>query len=85
MRSLSIVLGLLALAVSRAYGTALTYKLGASERACFFTNIEIAQAKIAFYFAVGHPPYFVISRVNQACTGTIGRFFRCRLSRRRSE
>lgn len=51
----SMIFGLLALAVSTAYGTALTYKLGASERACFFTNIEIAQAKIAFYFAVSPP------------------------------
>lgn len=49
------VFGLLALAVSSAYGTALTYKLGASEKACFFSNIEIAQAKIAFYFAVSAP------------------------------
>jgi len=47
------IFGLLALTVSTVYGTALTYKLGASERACFFTNIEIAQAKVAFYFAVG--------------------------------
>lgn len=53
MRFSSTIFGLLALAVSTVYGTALTYKLGASERACFFTNIEIAQAKIAFYFAVG--------------------------------
>jgi len=52
MRSLSILLGLLALAVSSVYGTALTYKLGASEKACFFTNVERQDAKVAFYFAV---------------------------------
>jgi hypothetical protein len=51
----SMLLGLLALTVSTVYGTALTYKLGASEKACFFTNIEIGQAKIAFYFAASLP------------------------------
>jgi hypothetical protein len=52
MRSLSVLLGLLALAVSGAYGTALTYKLGANEKACFFTFVERANAKVAYYFAV---------------------------------
>lgn len=52
MQLSSMLFGLLALTVSTVYGTALTYKLGASEKACFFTNIEIGQAKIAFYFAV---------------------------------
>ncbi|KAE8449630.1 hypothetical protein EG329_007960 [Mollisiaceae sp. DMI_Dod_QoI] len=32
--------------------TALTYKLGANEKACFFSNVENKGAKIAFYFAV---------------------------------
>jgi hypothetical protein len=32
--------------------TALTYKLTANEKACFFTNVENKGAKIAFYFAV---------------------------------
>lgn len=32
--------------------TALTYKLSANEKACFFSNVENKGAKIAFYFAV---------------------------------
>ncbi|PMD21566.1 endosomal cargo receptor [Hyaloscypha hepaticicola] len=32
--------------------TALTYKLAANEKACFFTNVENKGAKLAFYFAV---------------------------------
>jgi hypothetical protein len=32
--------------------TALTYKLLANEKACFFANVENKGAKIAFYFAV---------------------------------
>lgn len=35
--------------------TALTYKLSANERACFYSWVENKGAKIAFYFAVsGH-------------------------------
>ncbi|KIW29763.1 uncharacterized protein PV07_05552 [Cladophialophora immunda] len=52
MRLHSILLSLLALAVARVYSTALTYKLGANEKACFFSNVERAGAKVAFYFAV---------------------------------
>ena len=46
------LVSLLVLAVSAVYGTALTYKLGANEKACFFTYVEQENAKIAFYFAV---------------------------------
>ena len=52
MRSLSILFGLLALAISSVYGTALTYRLGANEKACFFAAVERQNAKVAFYFAV---------------------------------
>lgn len=52
MRTLSLFISLLALAVSGVYSTALTYQLGASEKACFFTNVERQNAKVAFYFAV---------------------------------
>jgi ubiquitin carboxyl-terminal hydrolase 7 len=48
----SILLGLLALAVSSVHGTALTYKVGANEKACFFTDVQRQGAKVAFYFAV---------------------------------
>jgi hypothetical protein len=37
--------------------TALTYKLTANEKACFFTNVENKGAKIAFYFAVSRHPH----------------------------
>ena len=43
--------GLLAL-VSEASATALTYKLTANEKACFYTNTQNKGEKIAFYFAV---------------------------------
>lgn len=33
--------------------TALTYRLAPSETACFFTSVDTAGSKIAFYFAVG--------------------------------
>lgn len=52
MRPLSLLLGLLAVAISGVYGTALTYRLGASEKACFFSAVERQNAKVAFYFAV---------------------------------
>ena len=32
--------------------TALTYKLAAHEKACFYANVEEKGAKVAFYFAV---------------------------------
>jgi hypothetical protein len=32
--------------------TALTYKLAANEKACFFTQVDNKGAKVAFYFAV---------------------------------
>ena len=42
----------LASLVSSATATALTYRLEANEKACFFTNVEQSNAKVAFYFAV---------------------------------
>lgn len=42
----------LASLVSSVTATALTYRLEANEKACFFTNVEQANAKVAFYFAV---------------------------------
>ena len=46
---------------SYASATALTYKLIANEKACFFSNVEQQGAKIAFYFAVS--PYVFAPRV----------------------
>ena len=42
----------LASLVSSVTATALTYRLEANEKACFFTNVEQSNAKVAFYFAV---------------------------------
>jgi hypothetical protein len=44
--------GLVASISSLASATALTYKLLANEKACFYTYVEQKGAKIAFYFAV---------------------------------
>ncbi|KAK3050649.1 hypothetical protein LTS18_012549, partial [Coniosporium uncinatum] len=42
---------LLALLASNVSATALTYKLAANEKQCFFAKTEQQAAKIAFYFA----------------------------------
>ena len=52
MRTHLALTGLLACFVSYASATALTYKLVANEKACFFSNVEQQGSKIAFYFAV---------------------------------
>ncbi|KAF1954245.1 endosomal cargo receptor [Byssothecium circinans] len=53
MRSLAAVASLLlAYCTSLVYATALTYKLEAHEKACFFSNVEHRGLKVAFYFAV---------------------------------
>jgi hypothetical protein len=52
MRLTTTVAGLLAVAVSTVNATALTYKLAANEKACFFADVQRAGAKMAFYFAV---------------------------------
>lgn len=46
------VLGVLVAVVSVVNATALTTRLGANEKACFFTSVESKGAKVAFYFAV---------------------------------
>ena len=52
MRFSTLVCGALATLSTAVSGTALTYKLAANEKACFFSNVEHVGAKIAFYFAV---------------------------------
>ncbi|OTB07701.1 hypothetical protein M426DRAFT_317606 [Hypoxylon sp. CI-4A] len=44
--------GLFACLVSMVSATALTYKIGANEKACFFAAPDKKGAKVAFYFAV---------------------------------
>lgn len=48
----SLLLGLLAAAIPSVTATALTYKLEANEKACFFAEVDQQNAKLAFYFAV---------------------------------
>ena len=47
----ALLAGLASLA-SSVSATALTYRLEANEKACFYSNVEQANAKVAFYFAV---------------------------------
>ncbi|EON63014.1 hypothetical protein W97_02240 [Coniosporium apollinis CBS 100218] len=51
MRVLQLLSSLLAY-LTLASATALTYKLAANEKSCFFTNVQQKGAKVAFYFAV---------------------------------
>lgn len=64
MRLQSILSGLLAVAVSGVYSTALTYKLAANEKACFFTDVQRQGAKVAFYFAVRRERTTLLSLVS---------------------
>ena len=47
----ALLAGLASLA-SSVSATALTYRLEANEKACFYTDVGQANAKVAFYFAV---------------------------------
>lgn len=51
MRFAPLIAGLATL-VSSVSATALTYKLEAHEKACFYANVDSSNAKVAFYFAV---------------------------------
>ncbi|PNY26466.1 membrane protein, partial [Tolypocladium capitatum] len=52
MRLPTIAAGAIACMVTHVAATALTYKLTANEKACFFTETKKENEKIAFYFAV---------------------------------
>jgi hypothetical protein len=56
MKATLLSAGLLAWLVSMVSATALTYKLNAHEKACFYAAAEKENIKIAFYFAVRHQP-----------------------------
>lgn len=45
----------MATVASAAAATALTYKLVAGEKACFYTETTRDNEKVAFYFSVGSP------------------------------
>ncbi|KAL4804895.1 emp24/gp25L/p24 family/GOLD-domain-containing protein [Aspergillus unguis] len=52
MRFSALILGLLAYLVSSVTATALTYRLEANEKACFYKFVDQRSTKVAFYFAV---------------------------------
>ncbi|KAI8933297.1 hypothetical protein NX059_009922 [Plenodomus lindquistii] len=52
MRLLSTLLTLGATLATTVHATALTYRLEAHEKACFFAHVENKGTKVAFYFAV---------------------------------
>lgn len=52
MRIHSLVTGLVATLIPSVTATALTYKLEAHEKACFYADVPQADVKVAFYFAV---------------------------------
>lgn len=55
----------LASLVSSVTATALTYRLEANEKACFFNNVDQSNAKVAFYFAVGSIGYSSVLHLYQ--------------------
>jgi hypothetical protein len=70
--------GLIASISSVASATALTYKLLANEKACFFTYVEQKGAKIAFYFAVSISNFRInVDLLAYTNAGAIRRFIRC--------
>jgi hypothetical protein len=52
MRSLFALVSALLAYTTAVYATALTYRLEAHEKACFFAHVENKGTKLAFYFAV---------------------------------
>ncbi|TDZ17780.1 putative membrane protein [Colletotrichum orbiculare MAFF 240422] len=52
MRLTAVACGLLACFVSQVAATALTYKIHANEKACFYAKTQKENEKVAFYFAV---------------------------------
>ncbi|KAH8731801.1 emp24/gp25L/p24 family/GOLD-domain-containing protein [Phaeosphaeriaceae sp. PMI808] len=52
MRTIFALFSALACLISTVYATALTYRLEAHEKACFFAQTEHKGTKLAFYFAV---------------------------------
>jgi hypothetical protein len=80
MRIPTLIIGLLALFTSSVSATALTYKLAANEKACFFSYVSQQNSKLAFYFAVSFlsvptpcPPQsrFPIATDSYADTGVV--------------
>lgn len=56
MRLPLLLYGALAALASQAAATALTFKLGASDKSCFYGVTEKDNERVAFYFAVRYYP-----------------------------
>ena len=52
MRLSTIATGVIACLATDVTATALTYRLGANEKACFYAETKKDNEKVAFYFAV---------------------------------
>lgn len=61
MKPTLLIFSLLACLVSEAAATALTFKLPANQKSCFYAVTKNDAEKIAFYFAVRLGPRFPIS------------------------
>lgn len=65
----------LASLVSSVTATALTYRLEANEKACFFSKVEQNNAKVAFYFAVRSMDYPAIAQSLRDIFVLIGKLY----------
>jgi hypothetical protein len=65
------LIALIAPLASLVSSTALTYKLAAHEKACFFTDVSLKSAKVAFYFAVS--PSIVQNYISRIWRGGEGK------------
>jgi hypothetical protein len=81
--------GLIACMISNVAATALTYKLTANEKACFYALTKKTGEKVAFYFAVSFPvdkeshlgACIGLKLTNCVLLGPIRWCIRCRLHR----
>ncbi|KAF6817318.1 endosomal cargo receptor [Colletotrichum musicola] len=71
MRLSTVACGLFACFVSQVAATALTYKIHANEKACFYAKTQKENEKVAFYFAVQSGGSFDIDYVVTGPSGKV--------------
>ncbi|KAK7414689.1 hypothetical protein QQZ08_003081 [Neonectria magnoliae] len=71
MRLPTLLAGLVACLVTDVTATALTYKLSANEKACFYTTTKKESEKIAFYFAVQSGGSFDVDYIVEGPNGKV--------------
>ncbi|CAM1508184.1 Fc.00g050320.m01.CDS01 [Cosmosporella sp. VM-42] len=71
MRLPTLFAGLIACLVTDVTATALTYKLSANEKACFYTTTKKESEKIAFYFAVQSGGSFDVDYIVEGPRGKV--------------